>query len=255
MLKVTSLFFSLFALVFLMPYASAGSLNDAGKASYVSGDVYVVRGGERLPLAEGDSVFSADTVITGRKGRVSLQMHDESKVYIGRASRMSLSNYAVKEKKLMSGVFNVLWGKVRFLVAKLSEGSEFKVGTKTAVLGVRGTEFVVILPMPEGIEDPTSIELSPNLPDLITTVYGIEGLVEGLSLKGERVLIGPGVKVEFSADNKVVLTFDQEPKNLPTIGVPNITPAEPDVPTPADIPVPVVPPEPVIQTPCCAVVG
>jgi len=244
--KVVFIIFSLIALSLAASVSFAETVSDVGKATYISGDVYVVRGEERIPLAEGDGVLAADTVITGSRGRVALQMHDNSKIHIGRSSRVSLSNYAVKEKTLVSGAFNVLWGKVRFFVAKLSGDSSFNVTTKTAVLGVRGTEFVVVVPMPEGVEDPTSIELSPNLPDLITTVYGIEGLVEGVSLKGERVLIGPGVKVEFSVDNKVVLTFDQEPKNLPSIGVPDIAPVEPDVPSPADIPVPT---EPVIQEP------
>lgn len=245
MLKIVSLVLSLFALVVSIPYASADSLNDAGKAAYVSGDAYVVRGGERLPLAEGDSVFSADTVITGDKGRVTLHMRDESKIHVGRLSRIDLSNYTLKEKSLISGAFNVLWGKVRFFVAKLSEGSDFKVGTKTAVLGVRGTEFIVMVPIPEGIVDPTTMALPDNLPELITTVFGIEGLVEGFSLTGERILIAPGVKVEFTKDAKIKFTTQDKPISIPTVK-PNTTPPPPtpDVPTPADIIVPPAPPPP-----------
>ena len=242
MLKVASLVFSLFSLLFSIPNASAGVLNDVGKAAYVSGDVYVVRGEERLPLVEGDGVLSADTVITGERGRVTLQMHDESKIHIGRLSRISLSDYTLKEKSLVSGAFNVLWGKVRFFVAKLSDGSGFKVSTRTAVLGVRGTEFVVMVPMPEGIVDPATMELPPNLPDLITTVFGIEGLVEGFSSTGERILIGPGVKVEFTNDGQIKFTSQDKPISVPTVKPGNTPPPpKPDVPTPADIIVPSVP--------------
>lgn len=245
MLKVISLIFSLVAMVFSIPYASADSLNDAGRAAYVSGDVYVVRGGERLPLAEGDSLFSADTVMTGSKGRATLQMNDESKIHVGRLSRIDLSNYTLKEKSLISGAFNMLWGRVRFLVSKLSDGAEFKVGTKTAVLGVRGTEFVVIVAMPEGIVDPTTLELPPNPPDLITTVYGIEGLVEGFSSTGERILIGPGMKVEFTNDGQIKFTSRDKPVSLPNVK-PGTTPPPslPDVPKPEDIRTPPPPPPP-----------
>jgi len=233
MLKVA---YFLIALLLVPAGSAAESVGNVGSAAFVSGDVYVVRGTERLALAEGDGVLAADTVITGSRGRVTLQMHDESKIHIGRLSRISLSDYALKEKSLMSGAFNVLWGKVRFFVAKLSEGSGFKVSTRTAVLGVRGTEFVVIVPMPEGIADPTTMALPENLPELITTVYGIEGLVEGFSPTGERVLIGPGVKVEFTNDGKIKFTSQEKPVSIPTVKPGNSpAPKIPDVPKPSDI--------------------
>jgi len=241
--KVVPIICSLIALSLAASVVFAETMSDVGKVTFVSGDVYVVRGAERLTLNEDDGVQAADTVITGSRGRVSLQMHDNSKVHIGRLSRVSLSNYALKEKSLMSGSFNVLWGRVRFFVAKLSEGSGFKVSTKTAVLGVRGTEFVVIVPMPEGIVDPTSLELPANLPDLITTVFGIEGLVEGVSLSGQKMLIGPGVKVEFTNDGKIKFTSQDKPISIPAVKPSNTTPPPtPDVPKPSDIIIPTVEP-------------
>lgn len=243
MQKAVLLIFYLFTLFLGSATGYADVVGDVGKATYVSGDVYVIRGDERITLTEGDGVFAADTVLTGKSGRVTLQMHDESKIYVGRLSRIALSDYTLKEKSLVSGALDVLWGKVRFFVAKLSNGSGFKVKTRTAVLGVRGTEFVVLVPMPEGIVDPATMELPPNLPNLITTVYGIEGLVEGFSATGERILIGPGVKVEFTNDGQIKFTSHDKPVSIPNVK-PGNTPAPqvPDVPKPEDI---IVPPAPV----------
>ena len=238
MIKTISVILSLMFLMVGTVNVSAESMNGAGKATYVSGEVFVIRGDERLPLAEGQSVFASDTVVTADSGRVTLQMRDASKVYVGRLSRVNLADYALKDDSLISGSLNVLWGKVRFFVAKLSNSSTFKVSTRTAVLGVRGTEFVVIVPMPEGLVDPLSPELPDNLPELITTVYGIEGLVEGFSSSGERILIGPGVKVEFTSDGKIKFTSVDKPVSLPTVPGTTPPPQVPDVPGPEDIIVP-----------------
>jgi len=239
MYKVILIIGFLLASVVGVTTASAEILNDAGKATYVSGEVYVIRDSERLALSEGDSVFASDTVVTASSGRVTLLMHDDSKIYVGRSSRLSLSDYAVKEKTLISGAFNLLWGKVRFFVAKLSDNSSFNVSTRTAVLGVRGTEFVVIVPVPEGMPDLTGIEPPVNLPELITTVFGIEGLVEGFSSTGKRMLIGPGVKVEFTNDGTIKFTTQDKPISIPTVKPGSAPPPEiPDVPKPSDIIVP-----------------
>ncbi len=247
MQKVASIVFSLLALLLVAPVVLAQAGADVGKAVHVSGDVYVIRGAERLVLTEGDGVLAADTVMTGSRGRVSLLMHDDSRIHVGRLSRLSLSDYALKEKSLVSGALDLLWGKVRFFVARLSDGSGFSVSTRTAVLGVRGTEFVVIVPVPEGVADPTVTALPPSLPDLVTTVYGVEGVVEGVSTSGRRVLIGPGVKVEFSRDGKVKFTSPEKPLSVPVVKPgSNPAPEIPDVPKPTDIIVPT-PPEPPVR--------
>ena len=221
----------------------ADSSGEAGKVTYVAGDAFVIRDAERLPLTEGEVVFPSDTLVTGQSGRITLHMRDDSKIYMGRLSRISLSEYALKENSLISGGFSMLWGKVRFFVAKLNKGSEFSVSTETAVLGVRGTEFLVIVPIPGGITDPTAIKLPPDVPAEVTRVVGIEGIVVGLSRSGERVVISPGVTVEFTLDGKLIFRFSDKPdipKPLPGTGGPDI----PKVPGPADLRTPPPPPPP-----------
>lgn len=213
--------------------ASAESMRGAGKVTYVLGDAYVIRGSKRTPLSAGDILFSSDMLVTGYRGRIRLQMHDGSKVHLGRLSRISVSNYTLKKGSLISGAFNMLWGKARFFVTKLSKGSGFRVTTGTAVLGVRGTEFLVVIPIPGGITDPTAIHLPPDVPVEVTTVIGVEGLVVGLSLSGERVNISPGVTVEFTKDGKLIFRFSEKPAI--SGATPGGAPKIPDVPNPADL--------------------
>jgi len=232
--------FLLIVVFLFIPITSSSAESGAGvgKSIYASGEVHVIRGAERLSLKEGEVLFSADSIVTGSSGRVSLHMNDGSTVHIGRLSRINLSRYDITKSSLLSGAFKMLWGKVRFVVAKLSTGSDFKVSTKTAVLGVRGTEFLVVVPMPEGIVDPLTNELPVDLAGLITTVFGIEGLVEGVSTSGQRVLIGPGVKVEFTSDGKIKFSSLDKPL-IPTIKPGQGTAPEiPTIPKPSDIVLP-----------------
>lgn len=214
--------------------ALADSSREAGRVVYVEGDAFVIRDTERLSLTGGEAVIPSDTLVTGERGRITLHMLDGSKIHVGRLSRVSLSEYALKENSLISGGFNMLWGKVRFFVARLNKGSLFSVGTKTAVLGVRGTEFLVTVPIPGGITDPTAIRLPPDLPAEVTRVVGIEGMVVGLSRSGERVTISPGVTVEFTEGGELIFRFSDKPdvpKSLPGASGPDI----PKVPGPADL--------------------
>jgi hypothetical protein len=221
--------------------ALADSPVEAGKVTYVKGDAFVIRDTERLPLAEGEVVVPSDTLVTGQSGRITLHMRDGSKIHMGRLSRISLSEYVMKENSLISGGFSMLWGKVRFFVAMLNKGSLFSVSTKTAVLGVRGSEFLVIYPIPGGITDPTAIRLPPDVPLEVTRVVGIEGMVVGLSRSGERITISPGVTVEFTQGGELIFRFSDRPdmpKPLPGTGGPDI----PKVPGPADLRTPPPPP-------------
>ncbi|MDT8375813.1 MAG: FecR family protein [Mariprofundaceae bacterium] len=227
--------------------ALADASEEAGRVTYVTGDALVIRNAEQVSLAEGDRVFSSDTLVTGQSGRVSLVMRDDSKVFVGRLSRVDVSEYVVKENSLISGGFNMLWGKIRFYVARLNKGSEFSVSTQTAVLGVRGTEFLVTVPIPGGITDPAAIKLPPGLPAEVTRVVGIEGVVVGLSRSGERVTISPGVTVEFTQGGEVIFRFADKPdvpKSLPGAGS-----DIPKIPGPADLRTPPPPVQPPVQPP------
>ncbi|MCF7822266.1 MAG: FecR family protein [Mariprofundaceae bacterium] len=219
---------------------------EAGRVTYIKGDAFVIRNAEQLSLTEGSRVFSSDTLVTGESGRISLVMRDDSKIFVGRSSRIDVSEYVVKEKSLISGAFDMLWGKVRFYVASVNKGSAFSVSTKTAVLGVRGTEFLVTVPIPGGITDPTAIRLPPDLPAEVTRVVGIEGMVVGLSRSGERAAISPGVTVEFTQAGEVIFRFSDKP-DVPR-PLPGGGPDIPKVPGPADLRTPP-PPQPHIISP------
>jgi hypothetical protein len=107
---------------------------------------------ELRPGTPGSKVCSGDTVISGAASRVRLKMDDGNELNISPDSKIVLENYqfepAQNKKKVL---LNVLQGKVRAATKqenmyndKASDGAanSFQVKTKTAVAGVRGTDFL-----------------------------------------------------------------------------------------------------------------
>lgn len=176
---------------FLFPLTAQATV--AGDVEHLRGEVWIERGGERISLHNGDTVDAGDVVVTAQSGRVKLHMQDGSKVFVGRESRITIDRYETQKGILSTGSFNMLWGKVRFLVAKLSEGaSSFSVRTKTATIGVRGTQFAVMVNRPL-----TPKQIVP------TTVMLFEGAVVGKSIRGNLTNIKPGKLVLFNPAGKI----------------------------------------------------
>jgi hypothetical protein len=160
----------------------------AGTVTYKEGDVQIIRDGSTQALALKDSVKANDVIVTGEDGRVRLKMVDDSVLYLGTRSRIVIDRYETDKQGLTSGVFSMLWGKARFLVSKLKRAtSDFSVHTKTATIGVRGTEFGIIVP-------PTP-SAGGNPP--YTDVMLFEGSIAGRNLQGGEVLIQPKQIVRF----------------------------------------------------------
>lgn len=120
-----------------------------GSVLEVQGEVVIVHAEQKegywarkdLPL------FKGDVVATRPKGRVRLQLVDESKLTLGSETKIELSESVYnRRKKSRFSFIRMSLGKARFLVQKLVNlrRSSFKVRTSTAVIGVRGTEFIVV---------------------------------------------------------------------------------------------------------------
>jgi len=177
-----------------------------GVAVSVYGEVWVLTGSVKEGLKKGDLLHPYQTIITGKYGRVSLLMNDKSKVYLSPKSRLRLQKYEVEQGNLISGAFNMFWGKARYFVNKLRQtNSEFRVHSRTAVLGVRGTIFEVSILQPDGM-DPTdpNLELS-QIPPTAMTIDMISGVVELTNAKGKSFTLKKGSRTSVSANGEVTL--------------------------------------------------
>jgi ferric-dicitrate binding protein FerR (iron transport regulator) len=95
-------------------------------------------------LKKGSEVRVGDAVKTGEKSRIELTLADGSRLRLGAASKVTLSEgqlMGAERKVSITMWVGRLWAKV---AKKLGDESKFEVETRNAVAGVRGTSFTVI---------------------------------------------------------------------------------------------------------------
>ncbi len=133
---------------FVLPGEAISSSVSVAKTEIVHGTVFVVRNGEHRALGLGEAVFPLDTIVTADSGRVKLLLDDGSALFVAGNSQVGVEHYVTKYGYRISGGFNALRGRVRFVVQKV-EGldASFTVQTKSARIEVTGTDFTVVEPM------------------------------------------------------------------------------------------------------------
>jgi hypothetical protein len=111
---------------------------NAGKVIFVKGKVYQITNKKKQILKKDDKLFDNSMIITSDNSIGVISLNDGSKLKINKNSKLQVKLGKIPKVALYKGssFFNVLKDKV---VSK----TKFKVITKTASLGVRGTEFFV----------------------------------------------------------------------------------------------------------------
>ncbi|TMH37822.1 MAG: hypothetical protein E6H66_01335 [Betaproteobacteria bacterium] len=117
-----------------------------GQIKISKGQVAIEREGTTLPASVGVRLQTADIVKTGSDGSVGITMDDDSLLFAGPNSVLSLDRYAFDpttnrgrfDASLNRGTLAVISGRI----AKQAPDA-MTVRTPTAILGVRGTTFAV----------------------------------------------------------------------------------------------------------------
>lgn len=117
-----------------------------GTFKQIQGDIQLGREAGRPTPASGDAVRQGDRVRTGQTGGAHIVLKDGTVLSMGPNTTVDLSQFQF-DSTTQNGNFllDVLQGSVRVvtgLMAKVNP-ERFKVRTPTAVVGVRGTDFIV----------------------------------------------------------------------------------------------------------------
>jgi hypothetical protein len=137
--------------------ASHAVAQDAGTVTFATGTVTA----ERQPaesLAKGDAVIVEDFVVTGDASRAQLQMVDDAKIAVRPNSRLQVREYVYVSPEAAAGsaavtnddnssVLNLVKGGFRTITGAIGreDPSDYEVRTAVGVLGIRGTDFAVLL--------------------------------------------------------------------------------------------------------------
>jgi hypothetical protein len=125
---------------------------DAGKIAQVknvSGQVTIVRDGANHPAKMGDFLYENDIVETGGDGAIGITFTDNTAMSTGPNSEVALDQYQFDSSNfrgsMLTDVHKGTLAMVSGDIARSSPGA-MRVKTPTAMLGVRGTRFVVQVP-------------------------------------------------------------------------------------------------------------
>ena len=141
------------ALLFLA-LMTAVQAQEAGSVTFATGDVSAERE-PPVPLVKGDTVLADDAIVTGDASRAQLQMIDGAKIAIRPNSPLQIEEYvyaaatpsatisASEDKSIM----NLVKGGFRSITGAIGKDSpkNYEVRTPVGVLGIRGTDFAMLL--------------------------------------------------------------------------------------------------------------
>ena len=144
MLKRDFLIFSFLLLCALVTLPALAA--EAGRVKVSKGEVQIERDGKRLAAPVGATIHARDTVKTGPDGSVGITFQDNSLLSAGPNSELVIERFVFDstthkgafDTALKKGTLAVVSGKI---VKQSPEAMRVK--TPAAIMGVRGTEFVV----------------------------------------------------------------------------------------------------------------
>ena len=133
--------------LFLLMFLSTTVFAQIGQVVALKGDVKVERESKIQELLLKDKILKNDQISTLNNSRTQLLLNDETIITIGENSIFKVDEYLFNEEKdsslkmnFLNGTFKVITGKI----GKLNPDS-FKLQTKTASIGIRGTEILLQL--------------------------------------------------------------------------------------------------------------
>lgn len=132
------------SLFLALPAASLAA--DIGQVKVAKGSVQVERSGARLPAKVGMGIQATDVLHTGADGSAGITFTDNSLVSVGPNSVFAIDKYSF-DSTTHAGEFEgqLRKGKLAAVSGKMVKQSPeaMKIRTPSAIMGVRGTEFVV----------------------------------------------------------------------------------------------------------------
>jgi hypothetical protein len=119
-----------------------------GKVSDVSGKAVIVHLNETsgYHVVQDMKIYRGDMIFTGRTAKVVILLNDGSQISQGAESKIQFNQLLYSPAKRTRNAFiNLSSGKARFSVQKLNNfnNRRFRVKTATALIGVRGSDFVI----------------------------------------------------------------------------------------------------------------
>lgn len=140
--------FSMIVLGLMLGYSALLHAQSAGRVLVAVGDVSALRHERAIALRSGDEVFTGDTLQVGEASNMQVRFSDEGVVALRPNTVFRIDDYTfANQADQDSSIFSLLKGGMRTItgvIGKLSRGN-YAVKAPTATIGVRGTNFTVVV--------------------------------------------------------------------------------------------------------------
>lgn len=147
--KLSFFALAVFISIFFMFGDSIGkSKKPVGSVVSWMGDVLIYAQGSskgRIVMTM-EPVFKGDTVVTAKRSKAKLLMKDDSIISLAPLTRLVVKSYEFSEKKRKRvSYLKILSGTARGVINRFfsRKNSIFQIETPTAVVGVKGTDFII----------------------------------------------------------------------------------------------------------------
>ncbi|MDD2448358.1 MAG: FecR domain-containing protein [Sulfurimonas sp.] len=132
--------------IILMLTSSLLFAKSVGTITALKGKALISRDGTEIVAKLGAGLEEKDTLTTKKEGQVQIIFDDETIITVGNNSSFSINEYLYEESKAPSAQFGLFSGAMRTITGKIGKMApeNFKVKTKTATIGIRGTNFTVV---------------------------------------------------------------------------------------------------------------
>ena len=111
------------------------------------GEVIALSNGGSRELKQGDFIFVNDEIITSNRSFAVLQFEDGAKVTVRPDSTLIIETYLYNGDENDAATLSLVEGGLRVITGAMAKSNpeNYKVRTPVALMGVRGTEFSVVL--------------------------------------------------------------------------------------------------------------
>ena len=127
-------------ILFILFFAYILSFASIGQIVLKNGSVYIKRAGLKIEAKNGSAIEKSDIIVTGEAGNAQIKFIDGTVITIGIKSTFKVEDYFYNNKapkakfKFLRGTFKSITGKIGHIAPK-----NFKLQTRTATIGIRGT--------------------------------------------------------------------------------------------------------------------
>jgi hypothetical protein len=136
------------ALIAALMSATAYAAEDSSGMVVASrGEVLALSNGGSRELKQGDFIYQNDEIITSARSFAVLQFVDGAKVTVRPDSTLIIEQYLYAGNDSDEATLNLVSGGLRVITGAMAKSNpeNYKVRTPVALMGVRGTEFSIML--------------------------------------------------------------------------------------------------------------